>query len=160
MILSDEDIDKAILAGKIAGKAITYGKSLVKPDARIVEILDQIEQFISNNGGGIAFPCQMAINEIAAHSCPLADDPATIKETDMVKLDLGVHIDGFIADNAVTISFSEDEDAKKIKQASEEALKNALSIIRPGITLGEVGLLIQETIAKYDLSPIKNLSGH
>jgi methionyl aminopeptidase len=163
MIIAEEDIDKAKLAGRIASKALTYGNSLIKPGEKIVDVLDKVEEFIKSNGGAMAFPAQVSINEIAAHSCPLADDMTVFKETDIIKLDCGVHVDGFIADNARTIIFKDNsryDELNNIKKASEEALKNALSIIKPGATLGEIGLIVQETIAKYDLSPIKNLSGH
>ncbi len=164
MILNDEEIDKAKLAGKIASKAIIHGRKLIKPGVKVVDVLDQVEEFIHQNNGKIAFPAQIAINEFAAHFCPLEDDETIIKPTDMIKFDLGVHVDGIIADNAITIIFKEDndkyEELQTIKKASEEALSNALDIIKPGITLGEVGLMIQETISRYDLSPIKNLSGH
>lgn len=164
MILTDEDIDKAKLAGKIAAKAITHGRSIIKPGVKVVDVLNQVEEFIEQNDGKMAFPAQIAINELAAHFCPLDDDESIIKSTDMIKFDLGVHVDGIIADNAITIIFKEDNDRykelKTIKEASEEALKNALNIIKPGITLGEIGLMIQESISRYDLSPIKNLSGH
>lgn len=164
MILNDEDIDKAKLAGKIAAKAIIHGRSLIKPGVKVVDVLNQVEDFIHQNNGKMAFPAQIAINELAAHFCPLDDDETIIKSTDLVKLDLGVHVEGIIADNAITIIFKEDndryEELKIIKQASEEALNNALNIIRPGTSLGEIGLMIQESISRYDLSPIKNLSGH
>jgi methionyl aminopeptidase len=164
MIVDEQEKDNAVLAGKIAAKAIILGKSLIKPGMKIIDILDQIEAFIKTEGAGIAFPAQVAINDIAAHSCPLSNDELLFKSTDIIKLDLGVHVDGIVADNAVTIIFKQDNDRYEelltIKKASEDALKNALSIARPGTTLGEIGLMIQESIAKYDLSPIKNLSGH
>jgi len=164
MIINEEEKDNAILAGKIAAKAITYGKSIIQPGVRMVEVLDQIEKFIKDNGGEIAFPAQIALNDIAAHYCPLADDTYTFKKTDIIKLDLGVHKDGIIADTAVTVIFKEDnekyEELLNLKKASEEALNNTLKYVRPGLTLGEMGLIIQESIARYDLSPIKNLSGH
>ena len=164
MIVDDEQKEKAILAGLIAGKAITYGRSIIRPQVSVVEILDKIEEFIKNNGGDMAFPAQISINNAAAHVCPLQDDTMVFKNSDIIKLDLGVHIDGIIADTAITIIFKEDneryEELSNIKKASEEALNNALKIIRPSITLGEIGLMIQETISRYDLSPIKNLSGH
>lgn len=164
MILNEQEKDDAILAGKIAAKAITYGKSLIQPGTRMVEVLDQIEKFVRDNDGEIAFPAQISLNEIAAHYCPLADDATAFKPTDMIKLDLGVHIEGIIADTAITVIFKEDneryEELLNLKKASEEALHNALKYVRPGITLGEIGLIIQESIAKYDLSPVKNLSGH
>ena len=164
MIINEEEKDNAILAGKIAAKAITYGKSIIQPGVRMVEVLDKIEKFIKDNGGEIAFPAQVALNDIAAHYCPLADDTYAFKKTDIIKLDLGVHIDGIIADTAVTVIFKEDnekyEELLNLKKASEEALNNTLKYVRPGLTLGEMGLIIQESIARYDLSPIKNLSGH
>ena len=164
MIISEEDIDKAKLAGKIAGKALIFGRSIIKPGASVVQSLDKIEEFIRDNGGEMAFPAQVAINDIAAHSCPLADDSSVFKNDDMMKLDLGVHIDGIIADNAITLIFEQDNDRyeefQNIRKASEEALYNVLKAVRPGATLGELGLIIQESIAQHDLSPIRNLSGH
>jgi methionyl aminopeptidase len=164
MIVNEQEKDNAILAGKIAAKAITKGISLIQPGVRIVEAMDKIERFVKENGGEIAFPAQVSLNETAAHYCPLADDIAVFKPTDIIKLDLGVHIDGIIADTAVTVIFKEDnekyEELSNIKRASEEALHNVLKYIKPGITLGEIGLIIQESIARHDLSPVKNLSGH
>jgi methionyl aminopeptidase len=164
MILTEQEKDNAILAGKIAAKAIMYGKSLIIPHAKIVEVLDKIEAYVKEQGAEMAFPAQVSLNETAAHYCPLAEDESEFKHTDIIKLDLGVHISGIIADNAVTIIFKEEneryEELLDIKKASEEALNNALKYARPGMTLGEIGLMIQESIARYDLSPIRNLSGH
>jgi len=164
MIVNEEDKDNALIAGKIAAKAIIYGKSIIEPGMKIVDALDKIEKYIKENNGEIAFPAQVSLNEIAAHFCPLADDTSVFKNTDIIKLDLGVHINGIIADTAVTIIFKEDnnkyEELLNLKRASEEALNNTIKYLRPGITLGEIGLIIQESIAKFDLSPVKNLSGH
>jgi len=164
MIVNELEKDNAILAGKIAAKAIVYGKSIIHPDVKIVDALDKIEQFIKDNGGRIAFPTQVSLNETAAHYCPLSDDLSVFKPADIIKLDLGVHIDGVIADTAVTIIFNDDnpkyEELLNLKRASEDALNNALKYARPGTTLGEIGLIIQESIAKHDLSPVRNLSGH
>jgi methionyl aminopeptidase len=164
MIVNEQEKEDAILAGKIASKAIIYGKSLIVSGASIVEVLDKIEKFVKDNGGEMAFPAQISLNETAAHYCPLADDTTLFKPTDIIKLDLGVHVDGMIADTAVTVIFKEDndkyEELSNMKRASEEALYNAIKYVRPGVALGEIGLVIQESIAKYDLSPIRNLSGH
>jgi methionyl aminopeptidase len=164
MIVNEQEKDDAILAGKIAAKAISYGKSLIQVDVKMVEVLDQIERFVKDNGGEMAFPAQISLNDVAAHFCPLADDPLVFKPTDIIKLDLGVHINGIIADTAITAIFKEDnpkyEELSNLKKASEEALHNALKYVRPGVMLGEIGLIIQESIARHDLSPVKNLSGH
>ncbi len=168
MILTQEEIEYAKQAGKIAGQAIEYGKKLIQPGSDLVECLDKIELFITektqDNNGGIAFPAQISFNDAAAHFCPLQDEKIIINSTDILKLDLGVHINGIIGDTAATIIFEKDnqkyEELLNLKKASEDALQNTLNIIKTGVTLGEIGLIIQESIAKYDLSPIKNLSGH
>jgi len=163
MIIDEQDIDKAKLAGNIAAKALIFGKSIISPGVSIVEALDRIEQFVKDNGGEMAFPAQVAINDVAAHACPLSDDNTKFDVDDIVKLDLGVQIDGLIADNALTIIFRESkkyDELNNIKKASEEALANVLKQVKPGVSIGELGLIIQETIALHDLSPIKNLSGH
>ena len=162
MILKPDEIDNAVLAGKIAGKAIVYGRSLIKPDACVVDVLDQIEAFIEQQGAKMAFPAQVSMNDVAAHYCPAADDPRIFTSTDIIKLDLGVHVDGIIADNAITIVFDSEKrnELLRIRQASHDALKNALKMMTPGTRIGDIGLMIQETIGHYDLSPIRNLSGH
>ncbi|KAF5050900.1 Methionine aminopeptidase [anaerobic digester metagenome] len=75
----------------------------------------------------------------------------------MVKLDLGVHVDGYIADSAITVDLSGNPD---IVKASEDALAAAIDLIKPGVSTGEIGTAIEESIRSYSLSPIMNLTGH
>jgi methionyl aminopeptidase len=163
MIIQEEDKEKVLLAGIIAAKAREFGKNIIKPGAVIVECLDSIEEFIKNNGADIAFPAQISINSVAAHSCPLSDDESTFKDSDIIKLDLGTHIDGLVADTATTIIFRDNEkyeQALRLKRAADEALANALKIIAPEVTLGDIGMIIEESIEKHNLKPVRNLSGH
>ena len=154
----DPEIEqKHIQAGKIAAEALQYGKSLIKEGAKVREILDQVEEKILSQNAGLAFPSQISLNEFAAHSCSDLNDPTILKDQ-VVKLDVGVHIDGYIADNALTVDLS--GQYTDLINASREALNNALKIIRPEITLGEIGKTIHETITSYGFSPVKNLSGH
>ncbi len=153
----DSEIEqKHIEAGKIAAEALQYGKSLIKEGALIREILDKVEARIKEQAG-IAFPAQISLNEFAAHSCSDLNDETTLKDQ-VVKLDVGVHVDGHIADNALTVDLS--GQYTDLIKASREALNNALKIIQPEITLAEIGKTIHETITSYGLSPVKNLSGH
>jgi methionyl aminopeptidase len=155
--MDPETLQKYVDAGSIASEALHYGKSLIVKGAKVIEILDAVEKKIEELGGKPAFPAQISLNEYAAHSCSDLTDE-TILSDQIVKLDVGVHIDGFIADNALTVDLSgKNEDLVK---ASREALNNALKIIKPGITLGEIGREIHRTITSYGFSPVKNLSGH
>jgi len=155
--MEKEILDSYINAGKIAAQALNYGKTLIKVDAKVVDVCDKVEEKIRSLGGSIAFPAQISINNIAAHFCPVQDDPLVFKEGDLAKLDLGVHINGFVADTATSVNLGDHDNLIK---ASREALNNALKIIDIGVTLAEIGKTIHETITSYGFSPIKNLSGH
>jgi methionyl aminopeptidase len=109
-------------------------------------------------GGKWAFPTNVSINNIAAHYSSPPEDESKIMENNVVKIDFGVHIDGFIADGAFTISFN--PDYEKLVEASEMATKNAIEVIKPKVKTNEVGKVIEETIKKYGFRPIRDLSGH
>jgi|TARA_Y100000310_G_C20693023_1_gene823650 methionyl aminopeptidase len=155
--MDKEDIEKLKKAGRIAAQALEYGKSLIKKDASLLDVVEKTEERVFELGGKLAFPVQISCNHIAAHYCPDEDDK-TVFSDQVVSLDVGVHIDGFIGDNAVTVDLSgKHEDLVK---ASREALENAIKTIKVGVTLGEVGKVIQGTIQKYGFAPVRNLSGH
>jgi len=144
-------------AGRIAQEALQHGKKLVKTGEKLLNVCNSVEEFILSKGAGIAFPAQISLNSIAAHYCPDMDDKSEFKDGDLVKLDVGVHVNGFVGDNALTVDLG---DHKEIVQASKDALNAALKLVKPGVTLSELGSAIHEEIKKYELSPVKNLSGH
>lgn len=156
-MLDDREYDDYIEAGKIASKAREYGTKLIKVDASIEDVSDDIESFILENGGLMAFPAQISLNHIAAHYCASKDDPVIFKKGDIAKLDVGVHVNGMIGDTAKTVNLGEHE---KLVEASREALDNALKILEPGTTNSTLGREIETTIKKYDYAPVNNLSGH
>lgn len=143
-----------IKAGEIASEALEYGKNLIKKDKSVLEIVENIEAKIFQLGGKPAFPTNLSINEIAAHYSPVKDD-FSIKEKDIVKLDVGVHVNGAIGDNAVTVGSN-----KELIEASSEALNEAIKIIQIGTKLRDIGKVINKTISSYGFNPIKNLTGH
>jgi len=155
--MEPETLQSYLKTGKIANRVLQYGKSLIKPGAKIIEILDKIERRIIELNGQIAFPAQISLNEVAAHSCSDLNDQ-TVLEDQVVKLDLGVHIDGYIADTALTVDLS--QKYSDLVKASREALNNTLNLVAPGTTLAEIGKTIHEVITSYGFSPIRNLSGH
>jgi len=155
--MDKEEIEKYKQAGKITAQALEYAKSLVKKGDLMVEVLDKIEQKVADLGAGLAFPAQISCNHIAAHYCPEEDDK-TVFSDQLVCLDVGVHVDGYISDSAVTVDLS--GKYSHLIKAAEEALDNALKIVKPGITLAEIGKTIQKTINVYGFAPVRNLSGH
>ncbi len=152
-----EDLDKWRKAGKIAAEALEYGRQLIKNGAVIREVCDKIDQKIIDLGAKPAWPSQMGLDAVAAHSTP-SDDDNSVFDNNLVCLDVGAHIDGCVGDNATSVDLS--GKYKDILKASEEALNNAIKVVKIGATLGEIGRVIQETIEKHGLVPVRNLSGH
>ena len=145
-------------AGKIAGESLEYGRKLVREGEKLKVIADKVEEKIKSLNGGIAFPVQISINNIAAHYCPDINDDTEIKKGDLVKLDFGAHINGEIGDCACSINVNGNHD--ELIKASSEALNEAVKKMMPGIELREVGRAIEEIIKGYGFNPIRNLSGH
>jgi methionyl aminopeptidase len=152
-----DEREKYIQAGNIAGHALNYGASLIKVGESLLDVTEKVEKKILDLGGEFAFPPQISLNEIAAHYCAASKDTIIFKKGDLAKIDVGVMIDGYIGDTALTVNLGEHE---KLVEASRHALDNAIKIIEPGVTLSEIGRTIHDTITKYGFSPVKNLSGH
>ena len=157
----DEQTRKDFLkAGKLVAQGLALGKKRIKPGANIKEVCLEIEQHLIDGGAKLAFPAQVSINEVAAHWCPEPKGERNFEEGQLVKLDIGAHINGRIADSAISIDLSKDQKHAKLIQAAEDARDAALKIAKPGTTLGEIGKAIQDTITKAGYSPVKNLGGH
>ncbi len=150
--------DKVIQAGKIAVEARTYARELIKPGMPLLEIAEKIESKIIELGGLLAFPVNLSINEIAAHYTPSHDD--TTLAQGLLKVDLGVHVDGWIADTAFSLDLEGNSENTNLIRTAEQALENAKSIIQAGISTDEIGKEIHRTIMSSNFNPIVNLSGH
>ncbi|MDD5700123.1 MAG: type II methionyl aminopeptidase [Candidatus Nanoarchaeia archaeon] len=162
--LGDDNLDKSkvLKAGKIASEVRGWIKPQIKEGMLLIEIAEKIEKKITELGGKPAFPVNLSINDIAAHYTPSYDDKS--KAHGLLKVDFGVHIDGWVADNAFSVDFDDSSENKKLIEASEKALNNALELIKKrgdnNIKLSEIGQEIQNTIESYKATPIINLSGH
>lgn len=175
------DTQKILLAGKIASEVKKYAREIIKKDLPLLEIAENIEDKIIKLGGKPAFPTNLSINDIAAHYTPSHDDKTLA--SGLLKVDFGVHIDGWIADTAFSLDLENSNENKKLIQASEEALKNAIELMKnsqkggrvisrtpsaPDVsgvaswvgTTSEIGKTIQQTIETHGFSPIVNLGGH
>ncbi len=152
------DKEKILKAGKIASQVKEYAKTIVKKDIILLEIAEKIEDKIIELGGKPGFPTNLSINEIAAHYTPPHDDET--KASGLIKIDLGVHVDGNLADTAFSVDLEDNKENKKLIEASQKALEKVAKFIKQGSKTNEIGYLIQKTIESYEFSPIINLSGH
>ncbi len=154
---SEEDLAKWRQAGKISAEALQYGLSLIKPGASVLEVCDAVDKKILSLGARPSFPSQVSLNDVAAHFCPDAEDKLILSDQ-VVKLDVGASVDGFLGDTAATVDLSGRHE--KLVAASKDALAAAVSLAKAGVRLNELGRVIGQKINSYGYRPIINLSGH
>ncbi|AIF69915.1 methionine aminopeptidase [Palaeococcus pacificus DY20341] len=157
-MLTESEREKLIKAGEIARQVKSEVAKLIKPEVPLYDIAEFVEKRIVELGGKPAFPCNLSLNAVAAHYTPYKGDTTVLKEGDYLKVDIGVHVDGYIADTAETFRVGMEED--DLMTAAKEALESAISVARAGVKVSELGKAIEEAIRKYGFNPIVNLSGH
>ncbi len=155
--MDSEILEKYKKAGAIAKQVLEYGKSLVKEGSLVLDIAELIEEKTIELGGQIAFPVNIGINETAAHFTPLLNDNAVIRNEDYVKIDVGVHIDGYIGDTALTVRPAGKDE---LIVCSEKMLETALKMFTPGTKICEIGEAIENVAKEFGFNPIRNLTGH
>ena len=154
-----DELEKWKEAGKLAHDALHFGKKLIEEGKSMLEITEKIENYVYDNGGKLAFPTNLAINNVGAHWTPSTKTTEKFQKGDLVKLDVGVHIDGYIGDNALTVEVGTEKYGKLI-DTSREALNAAIEVAGPGINVGMIGYAVQTTIENRGYKPIANLTGH
>jgi len=154
--LEAEHYEKHREAGEILAQVREEAVEMVEVGAGHLELAEHVEDRIRDLGGEPAFPVNISIDEVAAHATPSVDDTSTFGE-EMINLDIGVHVDGWLADSAVTVDLSGNPE---LAEASEQALEAALDIVEPGVETGEVGAEIEDVIEGYGFNPVVNLTGH
>lgn len=154
-----EQLEKWKKAGKLARNALHFGKELIEEGKPMLEVTEEIEKYVFDNGGELAFPTNLAVNNVGAHWTPSSKTVKKFQKADLVKLDVGVHIDGYIGDNALTVEIGT-ENYRKLIDTSREALNAAIEVAGPGINVGMIGYAVQTTIENRGYKPIANLTGH
>ena len=157
--MNQEILAKLHMAGKAASEALRLGVSKVKEGARLLDIAEVVENRVRQAGAKPAFPTNICINEVAAHYTPTHDDPLTLKRGQVVKIDIGAHMDGYVADIARTVEVGTNSWTDLIK-ASEVALEAAIEVVRPNVPTRLIGSAVERTIESYGFRPVVNLTGH
>ena len=158
MAVPEEELEKQKRACKIAREIREEIRATVTEGMPIIDICEKVEGMTREKGGKPAFPCNVSVNEIAAHYTSPPNDTLTIPEKALVKVDIGVHVDGYIADTATTVCFDPEYD--DMVNTAEEALQKAVEILRPGLSMTRFGSTIQKTIKTRGFKPVSNLTGH
>ncbi len=155
--MKDEILEKYRTAGSLATRILKDGAQQIRVGTSYLELVESIEARVNDEGAQLAFPLNLSLNEDAAHDTASWSDERTLKKGDVVKLDLGVQIDGYIADTATTVDLGNNS---LLLDASREALEAAIRTVRPGATAGDLGAAVQKEIEGRGYRPIANLTGH
>jgi methionyl aminopeptidase len=158
MAVPEENLQKYQHAGKIAREVREEIKRIVREGMPIIDICEKVETLTREKGGKPAFPCNVSVNEIAAHYTSPPKDKETIPDKSIVKVDIGVHVDGYIADTATSVCFNPEYD--DMVNTAEEALAKAVELLQPGLSITRFGSAIQKTIKTRGFKPVSNLTGH
>jgi len=153
-----DDLELLKGVGRVSFEALSYARGLVKPGAKKLEVAERIEKFMVEKGFGLAFPVNLSSNEEAAHSTPESGSNEVFGEKDVVKVDLGARKNDALGDCAITVDLS--SEYGKLVEASEEALEAAISMVKGGLAVREIGRTVGEIAAKHGFNPIRNLGGH
>ena len=153
-----EDLERLREAGAIARRVREGVYRIVKEGVKVIEVCEAVEERIRELGAEPAFPCNVGINEVAAHYTSPPGDQTVIPPKSIVKVDIGVSLDGYIADTATTISLN--PELEVLAEASRAVLHEAIKAMGPGVNVSKIGLIIQKTANSLGFKPIRNLTGH
>jgi len=158
MAYDREELEKFRQSGRILRETREEMKGYVKENMLIIDVCEKAEGLIRIKGGKPAFPCNVSINEVAAHYTSPPNDTHSIPAGSTVKVDIGVQLDGYVTDTAFTAAFN--PEGKSMTNTAELALKTAIDNIHGDMPLGKIGALIENTIKNRGFKPISNLCGH
>jgi methionyl aminopeptidase len=153
-----EPLEMFAKSGRILAQVREFAQTIPLAGRSVLEVCEQVEGKIRSLGADAAFPCNVGINEVAAHYTSPWNDASAIPAGSIVKVDFGVALDGFVTDTALTVSLNPAYDSMKV--AAESALQEALAAVAPGRKLSEIGEVVERCIQRYGFKPIRNLTGH
>ncbi|MDP6520868.1 MAG: type II methionyl aminopeptidase [Planctomycetota bacterium] len=147
-------------AGRIAAQCRNWALDNIRPGVEVRHVLETIEAMIRDAGAAPAFPAQSSRNHVAAHYCSAPGDSLCYEEGDCVKVDIGVHVEGYVGDTAGSVDLSGDGRWGALIQASRDALTAAIAVAGPGVGVGQIGAAVERTITRAGFEPVRNLTGH
>lgn len=150
--------EQYVKSGKIIREVREWIKGNIRVGTRILDIAVKVEEEIIRRGGQPAFPTGIGVNDVTAHYAPQEDESGKIEADDIVKIDYGVHFEGYLADTSITIT--DNPHHQPLLDATEKALRMAVEAAKRDRRIGEISRAIEATATAEGFKPISNLSGH
>jgi len=151
-------MEEYFISGRIASEARNFAVRIIEKGVSLLEIAERVENKILSLGGEIAFPCNICLNNVAAHYTPNRGEEIRLRSGDLVTIDVGVHIDGYIADTATTVRVGAGDE--KMRRIAEEAIERATEIVRSGVRTSEIGETIEKFVNSAGYRIVRGLNGH
>ena len=165
-IKSSKELQYMELAGSIVGSALTLLKKSVEPGITTKELDTIAYKEITKLGakptfkGYRGFPASIcaSVNEEIVHGIP---GKRVLKDGDIIKMDVGATINGFIGDAAVSVAVGTVSlDAKQLMDATEESLKKGIDAAQPGNRVGDIGTAVQTYGESLGYGVVREFVGH
>lgn len=156
--MNKKDFEDYCKAGEILKKTKEYIKERIKKELFLIEIAELIEDKIKELGGELAFPVNLSLNEIAAHYTPSFEDKT--KAEGLLKIDMGVEVNGCIADSAFSIDLTEDKRYEEMIKLNRKILDETILSLNLNSRVCDVGNKIYSLLKGKKFNIIKNLTGH
>ena len=157
--MNEDVLEKYIQAGRVTKEAREFAAANVRVGGSALELVDSVEGLIRSKGAQCAFPVNVGVNEVAAHYTPTRSTDIKFSQGDVVKIDLGAHVDGYPADTAVTVEVGT-KNHTPLVEAAESALEMCIQMVSPGTTVSAMGETIERAISSAGFKPVQNLTGH
>ncbi len=153
----DAKLQKYLKAGRVLAEVRAEAlRKIIKPGQNILEIAEFIEKKVLERGCSIAFPVNISIDDQTAHYTPVFDEKRLVKEGELVKIDIGVHCDGFVADSAITYC----SEKNLLVDAVEKVIDTAIGVLKPGLAVYEIADAIEPVVKGMGVGLVVNLTGH
>lgn len=166
---NEDELKKMRAAGLINAKALQAVRSLIRPGVTTAELDQAAEEVIRDHGatptfkgypGPYPYPATITvcINEEMVHGIPSG---RKLQEGDIVSIDCGTTLDGFVGDSAFSLGVGEiSNQARQLLKVTEEALYLGIEKMRPGNRVGDVSSAIQAHVEKHGFHVPRQYTGH
>ena len=166
-IKTAEDLAKMRVAGRLAAEVLEMIAPYVKPGVTTGELDKICHDFMVNEQDAIPAPLNYhgfprsictSINEVVCHGIP--SDSKKLKDGDIVNIDITVIKQGFHGDTSQMFVGKTAPHSERLVKVSQECLYKAIDLVKPGITLGDIGHVIQQHAEKNYYSVVREYCGH
>ena len=160
------EIDRIAAAGAVVAETIAHVGERIEPGRTTLELDRIAEDFIRGKGGiptsqgyrGYPRAICISVNEVVVHGIP---DDRVVEDGDLVTIDVGVTLDGAIADSAYTFAVGQlDAEAQRLLDVAQDALAAGIAEARLGNRIGDISHAVQVVVEGAGFAVVRSLVGH